>query len=293
MELNHWQPEEGFGPAGGFWFNGGATALAPRGSPNPFNAYAQFLLGLTTATGKSLQYELATGREWQLGLYVRDRWQVTRALTLNLGLRFEHYPLMTRADRGIEYYDDTTNQVLLGGRGGNPEDLGIEVRHPRFLPRVGFAWRLGENNVVRGGYGMTVSPMPFSRPLRGVYPATISQAYTPPSPFVPFGTLEEGIPLFYGPDLSTGSVDLPTTAETAVALPGPHQPRLHPVLEPDLRAPAALGHVAGRGLRGHDDDAPDGLSGTSTPRGRAKDGPARRSSSGSGARRTPPGSTGG
>jgi hypothetical protein len=40
---------------------------------------------------------------------------------------------MTRADRGIEYYDDTTNQVLLGGRGGHPEDLGIED-HPRFLP---------------------------------------------------------------------------------------------------------------------------------------------------------------
>jgi hypothetical protein len=213
MELNHWQPETDYGPAGGFGFNGGATALAPRGSPNLFNAYAQFLLGLTTAASKSVQHELMTGREWQLGLYVRDRWQVSRALTLNLGLRFEHYPLLTRADRGIEYYDDTTNRVLLGGVGGNPEDLGIEVRYPRVLPRVGFAWRLGENNVIRGGYGITISPIPFSRPLRGVYPATISQLYLPKSFFVPFGTLEEGIPLFYGPDLSTGSVDLPLTAE--------------------------------------------------------------------------------
>jgi hypothetical protein len=211
MELNHWQPENGFGPRGGFFFNGGATAL-PLTSPDPFNAYAQFLLGLPFVTGKSLQYELMTGREWQLGLYVRDRWQVTRNLTLNLGLRWERYPLMRRADRGIEYYDDTTNQVLLGGLGGNPEDLGIEVRHPQFLPRIGLAYRLGENGVFRGGYGMTVSPMPFSRPLRGWYPLEVNQVFVGPNPYMPVGSLEQGIPLFYGPDLETGVVDLPPTA---------------------------------------------------------------------------------
>jgi hypothetical protein len=223
MELNHWQPENGFGPRGGFYIDGGATALAPRSSPDPFNACAQFMLGLTRGTGKSLQHELMTGREWQLGLYVRDRWQVTRNLTLNLGLRFEHYPLMRRADRGIEYYDDTTNRVLLGGRGGNPEDLGIEVRYPRFLPRVGFAWRLEEANVIRGGYGITVKPMPFSRPLRGWYPLEVNHVFFDPNPYVPFGTLEDGIPLFYGPDLDTGVVDLPTNAIMA----SPYQDRIN------------------------------------------------------------------
>ena len=212
LEVNNWQAALAWGPRGAFRFDGGATALAPSGSPDPFNAYAQFLLGLASSTGKTLQHELMTGREWQLGLYVRDRWQVTRDLTLNLGLRWEKYPLMTRADRGIEYYDDTTNDVILGGLGGNPEDLGLEVRHPRLLPRIGFAWRLGESHVVRGGYGVTVSPMPFSRPLLGFYPLLVSEAFFSGSPFAPFGTLEEGIPLFYGPDLGTGSVELPTTA---------------------------------------------------------------------------------
>ena len=45
-------------------------------------------------------------------------------LTLNLGLRFEMYPLMTRADRGIERLDYNTYEVLLGGLGGMPEDVG-------------------------------------------------------------------------------------------------------------------------------------------------------------------------
>jgi hypothetical protein len=211
IELNHWQPDLS-SPRGAFSFTGGATALGPSGSPDPANAYAQFLLGLTTVASKAIQPELMTGREWQIGLYVRDRWQVTRDLTLSLGLRFETYPLMTRADRGIEYYDDLTNQVRLGGRGGNAEDLGIEVRQPRFLPRIGFAYRIGATDVLRGGYGMTVSPMPFSRPLRGFYPLVVSQDFVAPNPFVPFGTLEAGIPLFYGPDLSTGVLDLPASA---------------------------------------------------------------------------------
>jgi hypothetical protein len=215
LELNHWQPELGAGPRGSFNFDGGATTLAPTGSHDQFNAYAQFLLGYENKTQKSVQYELLTGREWQYGIYFRDRWQVNKNLTLNLGLRWERYPLMTRENRGIEYWDDKTNKVLLGGVGGNPEDLGVEVRHPHFLPRIGFAYRLKEDSVIRGGYGITVSPLPLSRPLRGFYPLTINQQFIGPTGFVPFGTLEQGIPLFGGPDLSTGVVDLPGTADEA------------------------------------------------------------------------------
>ena len=212
MELNHWQPELGDGPRGYLNFGGGATTLAPTGSPNQFNAYAQFLLGYTTRVSKAVQYELMTGREWQYGLYFRDRWQVNKDLTLSLGLRWEAYPLMKRADRGLEYYDENTNKVLLGGLSGNAEDLGVKVKHPHFLPRIGAAYRIGANNVLRGGYGVTVSPMPLSRPLRGFYPAIIAQNFPGPTDFVPFGTLASGIPLFGGPNLSSGAVDLPTSA---------------------------------------------------------------------------------
>jgi hypothetical protein len=213
MELNHWQPELGQGPRGYLQFTGGGTTLAPTGSPNQFNAYAQFLLGQTTQAAKAVQYEIMTGREWQYGVYFRDRWQVNKDLTINLGLRWEKYPLMTRKNRGIELYDQNTNKVLLGGLGGNPQDLGIKVKHLSFLPRIGAAYRIGEKNVIRGGYGITVDPIPFSRPLRGFYPLTINQRFVGPTDYVPFGTLAGGIPLFGGPDLSTGAVDLPTTAD--------------------------------------------------------------------------------
>ena len=209
--LNHWQPEIGQGPRGYLGFAGGETALAP-GAPNQFNAYASFLLGLSDDTEKSLQYILMTGREWQFGWYARDRWQVTRKLTINLGLRYEFYPLMTRAGYGIERYDPNTNNVYLGGRGGQPEDVGITVSHKLFAPRVGLAYRLGEKTVLRAGYGINYDPIPFSRPLRGWYPLTVNFANLATNGYNWSTTFQQGVPNAVGPNLSTGIVPLPNNA---------------------------------------------------------------------------------
>jgi Carboxypeptidase regulatory-like domain len=207
--LNHWQPEIGNGPRGYLGFGGSPTALNGGPAPNQFNAYADFLLGLDTSTDKSLQNILSTGREWQFGWYARDRWQVSRSLTIELGLRYEFYPLMTRAGKGIEQYVPATNQVLLGGRGNTPENAGITVSHKLFAPRVGIAWRVNDKTVIRTGYGINYDPIPFSRPLRGWYPLVIDAAKVAPNGFAPAGTIEQGVPIVVGPDLSSGVVPLP------------------------------------------------------------------------------------
>src|SRR5204863_477141 len=72
--LNHWQPEIGNGPRGYLGFGGGPTTLNGGPAGNQYNSWATFLLGLDTATDKSLQNILSTGREWQFGWYLRDRW---------------------------------------------------------------------------------------------------------------------------------------------------------------------------------------------------------------------------
>ena len=209
--LNHWQPEIGNGPRGYLGFGGGPTALNGGPASNQYNGYATFLLGLDTAADKSLQYILSTGREWQFGWYVRDRWQIGRNLTINIGLRYEYYPLMTRAGKGLERYDFNTNQVFLGGRGGQPNDVGITVSHKLFAPRVGIAYRLGDKTVIRTGYGINYDPIPFSRPLRGWYPLVVNASFVAPNSFAPAGTIEKGVPNTVGPDLSSGVVTLPGT----------------------------------------------------------------------------------
>lgn len=211
-QLNHWQPEQA-NPRGNFDFAGGVTALSGGQAPNFYNQFAAFLLGSPRTISKSLQYIEMTGREWQMGWYVRDRWQVSRNLTVNLGLRLDYYPLMTREDSGLELYDPATNLVSLTGRGNIPTNAGLSINNPLIAPRVGIAYRMTEKTVIRTGYGLTWDPLPFSRPLRGFYPLVVTGNFVSPNEFTPVGTLNQGIPDFTGPDLSQGTVPLPPTAD--------------------------------------------------------------------------------
>jgi hypothetical protein len=213
LRMNHWQPElSNGGPRGYFNFVEGSTGLNASGAlaPNYLNAYAGFLLGLPNQVEKGLQNILMTPREWQFGWYARDRWVVNKKLTLNLGLRYEFYPLMSRAgDKGIERYDPATNLVYMGGRGNVPKDAGISVGHKMFSPRVGIAYRVTENTVIRTGYGLNWDPLPFGRPLRGFYPLTIDANNLAANTFSAFAPLSQGIPPVPVPDISTGVITLP------------------------------------------------------------------------------------
>lgn len=221
FHLNHWQPEVA-NPRGSFDFNQALTAqltLSPTGArsvsaTSPANAYAGFLLGNQSANSKSLQYQEMSGREWQLGMYIRDRWQATRNLTLTMGLRYEFFPLITRAETGIEYHNTANNTIERGGVGGVPTDLGISVSKLLFAPRIGLAYKLSEKNVIRAGYGITYNPIPLSRPLRGFYPLTIAQNTDPADPILGVGALSNGIPIFQGPDPSEGIIPLPLNVQS-------------------------------------------------------------------------------
>jgi outer membrane receptor protein involved in Fe transport len=205
--MNHWQPETA-NPRGNITFGGNATMI-PGGVAQSINSYAAALLGQITAYSKSVQYFLMQTREWQYGFYFRDRWQVTRNLTLNLGLRYEYYPLMHRGDRGLERWDPATNQVFLGGLGNIPRNAGISTNEGLFAPRLGLAYKVGDNTVFRVGYGLTPNPLPFSRPLRGLYPATITASGAAATQFAVLSTLDRGIPEVPLPDVTSGVLTLP------------------------------------------------------------------------------------
>jgi hypothetical protein len=221
LYLDHWQPELGLNPRGAVLFRSNTTGL--RGgaqTANFYNQYAAFLLGLTGEVGKSLQYEEMTTREWQHGLYFRDRWNASPQVTVDLGLRWEYYPIMYRRDRGLEGMDLNTLEVLIGGRGGIPRDVGLEPSKTHFAPRLGLVYRMNDETVFRAGYGITYNPMPWGRPLRGFYPLTISSSFFNSEPFGYYGTLEQGIPLVTGPDLTQGRIPLPNNYDMRFPEPG-------------------------------------------------------------------------
>src|SRR5437660_5930814 len=241
--LNHWQPELGAGPRGEFDFGGGATALNGGAAPNQYNALAQFELclagelgvsaGGAVGVGRSEQFIKATAREWQFGWFIGDRYRVTPKLTVTLGLRYEYYPLMTRNGAfTFDRYDFTTNQVLLGGIGSNPGNLGVTTSKKLFAPRIGLAYQVNNDTVVRAGFGISVDPLPLARPLRGFYPLTVGSNFVGANSFAPFSSLSPlasplpggpipvGIPSVCCPNISGGTFPLPAQALERTVGPG-------------------------------------------------------------------------
>ena len=275
--LNHWQPELGSGPRGEFDFDGNATALNDpnAAAPNQFNAWAQFLLGLPGGTvvgglGKSDQFIKATAKEWQFGWFVGDRYRVTNKLTANLGLRYEYYPLMQRDSVAkFDRYDFVTGNVLLGGIGGNPNNLGVTTSKKLFAPRVGLAYQVSDNMVVRSGFGITVDPLPLARPLRGFYPFTVGSNFSGVDSFAPAGTfsplttpivlppsapaLPVGIPPICCPDISSGTIRVACSSSGAQRWAGRVEAGVYRVLEFNRRAEAPWRLSWVRGICRHAD----------------------------------------
>ena len=285
--MNHWQPELGEGPRGAFHFDPGVTALNPDAlaaavgfqgdTPsfeNDWNGLAGFLLGTPTASGKSSQFIKMNSFENQYATFIRDRWRARPNLTIDLGLRWELYPNRWRSGGlGIESYDPATNEALIGGRGGIPQDNGVGYSKKLFAPRVGFAWQATDNTVVRSGYGITYHSHPWgAQALRGWFPLTVVASFSGVNGFQPVTTSPGyvaagvpnaplgptvGIPSICCPDISTGRVPLPLVAETGYPVANQQLHRgyiqsWNMVVERKLPADlvASLGYVASKSVRG-------------------------------------------
>jgi len=242
--MNHFQPELGSGPRGSFNFGSGPLALNPTaleetvgftGDTPDFETdqagLAASMMGIPDSAGKSSQYIKMDSLEGQYALYIRDRWRATPKLTFDLGVRWELYPNRRRsAGLGIESYDPTTNEALIGGRGDVPRDNGVKYSKKLFAPRVGLAYQVTPTTVIRSGYGITYHSHPWgAQALRGWFPLTVVASFSGVNGFQPVTTdptyvadgvpneplgPNVGIPSIFGFDINQqGGVPLPDAAE--------------------------------------------------------------------------------
>ncbi|HET6854230.1 MAG TPA: carboxypeptidase regulatory-like domain-containing protein [Pyrinomonadaceae bacterium] len=163
-----------------------ATRGNPRGFLNygtSFTAYSNFLLGLppssVTYVGSTRRGDLNVSN-WENGFFVQDDYKVRPSITLNLGLRYELItPFVEKDDLMVNFDPSTSVNPGFQGRFVIPSDKTRTLLDPRFVaygvvtadeagvgrgliktdrnnfaPRIGIAWRLGDKNVVRGGYGI-------------------------------------------------------------------------------------------------------------------------------------------
>ena len=150
--------------------NGFGTNLYPAGY-GTFNAsilgdeYAAFLLGDFLNDQISTDSRNTT-YNYSQGYFVNDVWQATRSLTLNLGVRWE-LPGGTaeKKNRATVLLPNVVDPVIgfpgaisLTNTSLYPSRSMIPVRLNLFSPRVSFAQRIGNDMVVRGGYGLNFLP---------------------------------------------------------------------------------------------------------------------------------------
>jgi Carboxypeptidase regulatory-like domain len=160
-DLAQWQDQN---PRGVMRFTNNLTSLNAATQPvtsSQVNAVASFLLDLPNSVGRDVPLNAKAFRGNEFFTYAADRWEVSRKLTLDLGLRWEFYPPFTPRKAGrFSNYDPVANNLVIAGIGGNPSDLGRKTHYKDFAPRVGFAYRLTETTVVRGGFAISYFPYP-------------------------------------------------------------------------------------------------------------------------------------
>jgi hypothetical protein len=95
----------------------------------PFNLYSQLQ--------QSFGNNVADHRTNSLNFYAQDDFKLSRKFTLSYGLRYEY----------LKYPSLDSNAPL-------PDSRTVRSDPHDFAPRLGFAWQVDDNTVVRGGFGI-------------------------------------------------------------------------------------------------------------------------------------------
>lgn len=175
---HHNFPFQGWGASTGGQFNfnrlgtagydGAGNNLAATGDP-----FASFLLGqVHDSTQVNPVYP--TFNEAYTALWLNDEFKVSDRLTLTLGMRIDYQTARTEKEDRYSTFDPNTPNPAAGGRPGalifagtGPNRSGRRTfENPKWDalgPRVGFAYRLGEKQALRGGYGIYYSGIAFDQ----------------------------------------------------------------------------------------------------------------------------------
>jgi len=172
--------DQTFSPRGAFTFSA-AQSSSNGAQTNVANDVASFLFDLPSQTGRDLNTFFPAYRQWWIFAFATDKWQVSPKLTLDLGVRWEFYPPATpRKAGGFSNYNPVNNTLVIAGIGGNPSNLGMKTVYNYFAPRTGFAYRLSDNTVFRGGFGISYQPYPDNTYAYN-YPIRANNSYQPNS----------------------------------------------------------------------------------------------------------------
>jgi hypothetical protein len=128
--------------------------------------FASFMLGYPSG-GTLYRYQNYEYSTYYFAAFVQDDWKITPRLTANIGLRYDHEGATTARHDNIANFDPnlqtTANGVQLNGGLVFPGTNGLSRgdRDPQYLnfaPRVGLAFQVTPQTVVRAAFGVFYLP---------------------------------------------------------------------------------------------------------------------------------------
>ena len=159
--------------------------------PDTGSGFAEMLLGLPVYLSNEYNRGYFYFRQTELGMYVNDKIKISPRLTLNLGLRWDYWTPYSEARNRLvlPYEPDQKFEVITPGNVtmsqlnappaqlaafssigltwatansvGYPSALFVEPHHD-FGPRLGAAYQINHNTVLRGSYGAYYVPDPLA-----------------------------------------------------------------------------------------------------------------------------------
>lgn len=217
--------------SGSFAFNNGFTSANGTTSSPTGNGFASFLLG-TPASGSIGTLERPGVVNDYRALYINDTYQVSRRLTLTVGVRWELPGMYSeKKNRLTELLPNAPDplsqetglnlkgQLALVDSSAYPDRHVLTARYDEFEPRLGAAWQAGRGVVVRAGYGL------MHESLNGVFGASS--------------------PITVATTAMVTSLDGGLTPANTLSNPFPNG-----IIQPPGRSPSFLGTVEGAALTG-------------------------------------------
>ncbi|MEP6715057.1 MAG: TonB-dependent receptor, partial [Terriglobia bacterium] len=143
--------------------NGGVASQNANNNQKGVNGAALLLGAPTWWIRPGANVEPAFSQKY-FAAYSQNDWRATSRLTLNLGVRWdlqpgptERYNRMSSVDLNAKNAFGSQGAVVFPGVGGYSRNLWDTV-YTNWAPRIGVAYQLSPNTVLRGGYGITYLP---------------------------------------------------------------------------------------------------------------------------------------
>jgi len=132
------------------------------------DGFASFLIGVGSLSQNQPNWTtdiFGANSNPYFALFIQDDWHPNTKLTVNAGLRWDAFPGATERFNRMEYFDPTLAYAVNGvNLTGGEVFSNSSHRSPyltnwhNFAPRFGLTYRITQNAVIRGGFGISYGP---------------------------------------------------------------------------------------------------------------------------------------